>query len=131
MASYCAIEPWVVSAVEGDNVGSDCFGNLTLREELSKPLPIPESWFCWINSSSIWSGVGPSACALAASAPAAAVARKVRRVSECTIKHQPRHSRCAIAHLEDASFGAGLKSIRPVVVMDSGLALRAPRNDSS
>ena len=43
MASYCAIELCVVSAVEGDNVGSDFFGSLTLREALSKPLPIPFS----------------------------------------------------------------------------------------
>jgi hypothetical protein len=32
-------------------------------------------------------------------------------------------------HIVDAPFGAGPESIRPVVVMDSGLALRAPRND--
>ena len=57
MVSYCAIAPCVVSAVEGDSVGSDCFGSLTLREALSKPLPRPESWFSRINSSSIWSGV--------------------------------------------------------------------------
>ena len=79
MASYSAIEAWVVSAVEGDSVGSDFFGSLTLREALSKPLPIPESWFCWISSSSIWSGVGPSAArALPASAPAASPAPAVQ-----------------------------------------------------
>jgi hypothetical protein len=43
MASYCAIEVCVVSAVEGDSVGSDFFGSLTLREALSKPLPMPFS----------------------------------------------------------------------------------------
>jgi hypothetical protein len=43
MVSYCAIEVWVVSAVEGDSVGSDFFGSLTLREVLSKPLPRPLS----------------------------------------------------------------------------------------
>jgi hypothetical protein len=31
----------------------------------------------------------------------------------------------------DAPLGAGPESILPVVVMDSGLALRAPRNDDS
>jgi hypothetical protein len=30
---------------------------------------------------------------------------------------------------EDAPLGAGPESILPIVVMDSGLALRAPRND--
>jgi hypothetical protein len=42
--AYCAIEAWVVSAVEGGSVGSDFFGSLTLRRALSKPLPRPESW---------------------------------------------------------------------------------------
>jgi len=32
-------------------------------------------------------------------------------------------------HIVDAPLGAGPESIFPVVVMDSGLALRAPRND--
>jgi hypothetical protein len=32
-------------------------------------------------------------------------------------------------HIVDAPLGAGPESILPVVVMDSGLALRAPRND--
>ena len=34
-------------------------------------------------------------------------------------------------HIVDAPLGAGPESILPVVVMDSGLALRAPRNDES
>ncbi len=34
-------------------------------------------------------------------------------------------------HIVDAPLGAGPESILPVVVMDSGLALRAPRNDVS
>src|SRR6202043_2069408 len=32
-------------------------------------------------------------------------------------------------HIVDAPLGAGPESILPIVVMDSGLALRAPRND--
>jgi len=32
-------------------------------------------------------------------------------------------------HIVDAPLGAGPESILPAVVMDSGLALRAPRND--
>ena len=32
---------------------------------------------------------------------------------------------------EDAPLGEGPESILPIVVMDSGLALRAPRNDES
>jgi len=35
------------------------------------------------------------------------------------------------AHIVDAPLGAGPESILSVVVMDSGLALRAPRNDGS
>src|ERR1700676_3558681 len=35
------------------------------------------------------------------------------------------------ASFRDAPLGAGPESILPVVVMDSGLALRAPRNDGS
>jgi hypothetical protein len=34
-------------------------------------------------------------------------------------------------HIVDAPLGAGPESILPVVIMDSGLALRAPRNDES
>jgi len=34
-------------------------------------------------------------------------------------------------HIVDVPLGAGPESILPVVVMDSGLALRAPRNDGS
>jgi hypothetical protein len=33
------------------------------------------------------------------------------------------------AHIVDAPLGAGPEYILPVVVMDSGLAIRAPRND--
>jgi hypothetical protein len=34
-----------------------------------------------------------------------------------------------MSSFRDAPLGAGPESILPVVVMDSGLALRAPRND--
>jgi hypothetical protein len=34
-------------------------------------------------------------------------------------------------HIVDAPLGAGPKSILTIVVLDSGLALRAPRNDDS
>jgi error-prone DNA polymerase len=35
----------------------------------------------------------------------------------------------AISSFRDAPLGAGPESILPIVVMDSGFALRAPRND--
>src|ERR1700676_3711488 len=35
------------------------------------------------------------------------------------------------AHIVDAPLGAGPESILPIVIVDSGLALRAPRNDVS
>jgi len=37
--------------------------------------------------------------------------------------------RCAIAHLRMRHLAQARKSILMIVVMDSGLALRAPRND--
>jgi error-prone DNA polymerase len=38
-------------------------------------------------------------------------------------------SRSLHLSFRDAPLGAGPESILPIVVMDSGLALRAPRND--
>ena len=55
----------MVCAVEGESVGSVFFGSRTLREELSKPESRLESWFSWISSFSIWSGVCSSAPARA------------------------------------------------------------------
>src|ERR1700756_4474164 len=78
IASYCEIEASVVCAVEGESVGNVFFGRRTLREELSKPLSRLESWFSWISSSNIWSGVCPSARTARAIAPAATPAARLR-----------------------------------------------------
>jgi hypothetical protein len=88
-ASYCAIEASVVCAVEGDSVGNVFFGSRTLREELSKPESMLESWFSWISSSSNWSGVCSTAFARRASAVAARPAprtRMLRRVNRLPIR---------------------------------------------
>ena len=47
----------------------------------------------------------------------------------CARCHESLHQ--TPASFRDAPLGAGPESILPVVVMDSGLALRAPRNDGS
>src|SRR5258708_32731962 len=74
----------VASTVDGDRLGSDDFGSLTLREALSKPLPRPLSWFWLISPSSVCSGVsGSAAHAPPANVPTAnpaLLARKARRL---------------------------------------------------
>jgi hypothetical protein len=47
---------------------------------------------------------------------------------DCRVK--PGNDEC-LASFRDAPQGAGPESIRTMVVMDSGLTLRAPRNDES
>src|SRR5882757_8861854 len=49
--------------------------------------------------------------------------------AEPVIERRFAPTRSALTSFRDAPLGAGPESILPVVVMDSGLALRAPRND--
>src|SRR5882724_4371574 len=55
---------------------------------------------------------------------------KFERPSKATRSNAPSFHDVQV-HIVDAPLGAGPESILPVVVMDSGLALRAPRNDGS
>src|SRR6267142_2469664 len=64
--------------------------------------------------------------------PTPSLGRKIQqRLGRMARRGRKRVSGIGNPSFRDAPLGAGPESILPVVVMDSGLALRAPRNDGS